>query len=283
VLSAFPAEGQAVFDQQTVQSTAEVNGHTFRIGTIAGVQVITGLTGIGLANAAATTSALLDQFDVTGIVVSAVAGSNQRIGDVVVPTTWALTDGSTYTPFSLWLELVRNLETRGQVPLDNCTLEPADPTTQVCLPFSPLVLVGGKGTSADGTNGSVAMACQPNSPPPFTDVFGCEVSADDPSMGGVSSAPAAPGAVAAPASTVSDMETAAIAREATMRGVPFIAFRATSDGAGDPLMLPGFPSEFFIYYRLAAHNAAAAAIAFLEHFGEPAARSAPASDGSSSQ
>ena len=78
------------------------------------------------------------------------------------------------------------------------------------------------------------------------------------------------------------METAAIAREATKRGVPFIAFRATSDGAGDPLMLPGFPSEFFVYYRLAAHNAAAAAIAFLEHFGHPT-NGAPASGASAAQ
>ena len=45
-------------------------------------------------------------------------------------------------------------------------------------------------------------------------------------------------------------------------------------------MLPGFPTEFFIYYRLAAHNAAAAAIAFLEHFAKAGAGTA-ASAGSS--
>ena len=269
VLSAFPAEGQPIFDQEVVQSTVEINGQTFRIGTLGGVQVITGLTGIGLANAAATTGALLDQFDVTGIVVSAVAGSNQRIGDVVVPATWSLSDGSTFTAHALWFGLASDLEAHGKLALDNCTLQPADMTKQICLPFAPLVLVGGKGTSTDGTNGSVAMACQTNPSPPFADVFGCDVAPEDPSMGGVSTEPVAPGgpvAIAASASTVSDMETAAIAREATKRGVPFIAFRATSDGAGDPLMLPGFPTQFFVYYRLAAHNAAAAAIAFVEHF-----------------
>jgi nucleoside phosphorylase len=61
-----------------------------------------------------------------------------------------------------------------------------------------------------------------------------------------------------------DMETAAVAAEAAARSLPFIAFRAVSDGAGDPLGLPGFPAQFFAYYPLAADNAAAAATAFLE-------------------
>jgi adenosylhomocysteine nucleosidase len=59
------------------------------------------------------------------------------------------------------------------------------------------------------------------------------------------------------------METAAIAAAAAARGVPYIAFRAVSDGAEDPLELPGFPAQFFAYYPLAAHNAAAAASGFL--------------------
>jgi len=52
--------------------------------------------------------------------------------------------------------------------------------------------------------------------------------------------------------------------------VPFIGFRAASDGpsntpgsGGDPLMLPGFPAQFVVYKQLAADNAATAAIAFL--------------------
>jgi nucleoside phosphorylase len=67
---------------------------------------------------------------------------------------------------------------------------------------------------------------------------------------------------------VVDMETAAIAREAATRGLPYIAFRAGSDGSGDPLGLPGFPAQFYAYYRLAARNAAAATSAFLERLAE---------------
>ncbi len=38
--------------------------------------------------------------------------------------------------------------------------------------------------------------------------------------------------------------------------------RRVPDDKG-PLMLPGFPSEFFVYRQLAADNAAATALAFL--------------------
>src|SRR5204863_8203527 len=51
------------------------------------------------------------------------------------------------------------------------------------------------------------------------------------------------------------METAAVARAAARRRVPFLAVRAGSDGGGDPLGDRGFPAQFFDYYRLAAHNA----------------------------
>jgi len=74
----------------------------------------------------------------------------------------------------------------------------------------------------------------------------------------------APGAGSAAGAAAEDMETAVIAREAVGRGLRFIAFRAVSDGAADPLGLSGFPAQFFAYYRLAAGNAAAAVIAFLQ-------------------
>jgi len=67
-----------------------------------------------------------------------------------------------------------------------------------------------------------------------------------------------------------DNETAVVAAVAAAHGVPFIGFRAASDGpgnspgtGGDPLMLPGFPAQFVVYRQLAADNAAAMALAFL--------------------
>ena len=63
---------------------------------------------------------------------------------------------------------------------------------------------------------------------------------------------------------VQDMETAAVARVATEKRIPFIVFRGVSDGRGDPVMLPPIPYlQFVVYQQLAADNAAAATLAFL--------------------
>jgi nucleoside phosphorylase len=62
---------------------------------------------------------------------------------------------------------------------------------------------------------------------------------------------------------VEDEETAAVDAVATSHQVPFLGFRAVSDGGGDPLHLPGFPAEFFYYRQLAADNAALTTLAFL--------------------
>ena len=55
-------------------------------------------------------------------------------------------------------------------------------------------------------------------------------------------------------------------RGCTGRGphhVPFLGVRAVSDGHGDPLGLPGFPFQFFVYRQLAGNNAATVTMAFL--------------------
>ena len=57
--------------------------------------------------------------------------------------------------------------------------------------------------------------------------------------------------------------TALTGAVASSHGVPFIGFRGGSDGGGDPLMLPGFPFQFFFYKQIAADNAATATIDFL--------------------
>ena len=266
VLSAFPAEMAPLLAQMTVDETVVVNGRNFRIGTLAGTPVILGMTGIGLVNAANTTAAVLDQFSPSGVIVSAVAGSNLNIGDIVVPETWSLADGSTFAVNASWFALAQEIAAANTVVLDDCTILPMSPSgPPVCLPNQPVMVVGGSGQSSDNFN-NTAFPCQPNG----GDVFGCDV---EPSEPAATPSPSGSGAVPSGMQTqrddtvvpmVTDMETAAIAREATQRGVSFIAFRAMSDGAGDPLGLPGFPDQFFAYYRLAANNAAAGTVAFLQ-------------------
>jgi len=261
-----------VLAQATVEDTVMIPGRDnrlYRVGTLGGVHVVVGLTGIGLVNAAASTSAILDQFPVTGVVVSAVAGSSLLIGDVTVPETWTLIDsddpnGLTFDTDPAWFALAQAVAAPGVVTLEQCTDVPAMPSENVCVLGQPVVVTGGAGQSSDPFGGN-AVPCAPNG----NDVNGCDVVP-------TATAEASSRAVRAPASQDTEMpiavdnETAAIAREAIGRGLPFIAFRAVSDGAGDPLGLPGYPSQFFVYYRLAADNAAAATVAFLERLaGEP--------------
>jgi hypothetical protein len=258
VFTAFPAELLPVVERADVETTATVAGRTIRVGTLGGTPVVIAMTGVGLQNAAAISSAVLDRFAVAGVVFSGVAGSPYRIGDVVVPEAWTLPGGSTFGVDGGWLEIAVELAAAASIEFDTCTERPSAPSEPpVCLSHQPAIIPGGVGRSSDPFGGS-APACQPNG----GDVFGCDIA---PPAAGSSVKLSLSGAGAGDEEpTVVDMETAAVAREAEARGLPFIAFRAVSDGEGDPLNLPGFPAQFFTYYRLAARNAAAATVAFLE-------------------
>src|SRR6058998_3729643 len=95
-LALVAAVAGALFPSAAAAPVTEVgvfNGRTFFAGTIAGKNVIMGLTGIGLVNADLTTRAVLAHleaggFRVKAIVFSGVAGSTYDIGDVVVPDRW---------------------------------------------------------------------------------------------------------------------------------------------------------------------------------------------------
>lgn len=252
VVTAFPAELEPFLAQIAIEDTVPINGRTFRLGTLAGVPVVIGMTGIGLVNAAATASALLDTVAVDGLIMSGVAGSPLRIGDVVVPAAWELADDPPYAADTAWLARARALERAGELRFAQCTEIPARPSDEVCVAHRPVLAVGGTGRSADPF-GNMAFRCSDGA----GDVFGCELAAQSRRVATGSSR-------TRDQLLAVDQETAAVAREAAARGIPFIAFRAVSDGEGDPLDLPGFPAQFFTYYRLAARNAATATIAFLE-------------------
>lgn len=247
IVSAFPAENLPLLAEATITSTTTINGKTFRIGTLKGVKVAIGLVGMGLTSATATAKAALAALPVTGVIFSGVAGSKARIGDVAVASSWSLKGTATYTPDAAWLALAN-----GITPcMEKCTVVPAT-GLPVCLDHVPSMIFGITGESTDT---QAPVSCNGAT----DDVFGCDV-------GTMTSAPGQcdPMGAAGPAGgSLSDNETAAVAAEAAAKKLPFIAFRGISDGAGDPLGLPGYPAEFFAYYRLAAHNAAAATIAFV--------------------
>lgn len=69
-----------------------------------------------------------------------------------------------------------------------------------------------------------------------------------------------------PAFDAVDQETAAAQAVANAHGIPFLGIRGMSDGPGDPLNLPGFPFQFFLYKQIAVENAALVAQAFLQNW-----------------
>jgi nucleoside phosphorylase len=127
VLAAFPGELQPLVDRMTVHETVELAGRVLRVGELGGVPVVVGMTGIGLVNSANTTSAVLDAFPVTGVVMSGVAGSFHKIGDVAVPETWSLPGGETFAVDRDWFEIAQRLSGPGTVPLESCTELPLEP------------------------------------------------------------------------------------------------------------------------------------------------------------
>lgn len=257
VLGAMPSELTPLLERASIEETRVLDGRVFHTGTLGGAPVVLAMTGIGMVNATATTRLLLDAFEVGGVVFSGVAGSPHRIADVTVPESWSEPGGPALPADAAWLDVARAVAAAGE-ELERCTPVPLDdPAAElVCMPFAPAVFVGGRGQSSDPFGGA-PVVCRAGG----GDVFGC-----DPTLAPAAVAARAPAGVAnvAPEDDVTvDMESAAAAREAAARGLPFIAFRAVSDGAEDPLGLPGFPAQFFAYYRLAARNAAAATASFL--------------------
>jgi nucleoside phosphorylase len=290
VLGAFPAELDKLLMEAELDPSQEVvvDDRRFYVGTLRGNHVALALSGIGLVNAEQTAEAAFDHFRcrrrtaIRGVVFSGVAGGD-FIGDVAIPTRWT-EDGETFLPVDpAMLATARRVAESGTVKLDKdvplgdpaCTCQDPGLLRPVSLPHQPKINVGGDGISADSFGGRT-LPCFPAG----GDVFGCEPcrfqsgDASDAQTFATKVLPFVdPGffsgyfekpPVADPAYEAQDMETAAVARVAARHRTPFIGFRAASDGGGDPLMLPGFPFQFFVYKHLAADNAAMVTLAFLE-------------------
>jgi nucleoside phosphorylase len=283
VVSAVPAEIGPMLRRAAIDHVVEAGGRRFYVGGLEGHRVVMALTGIGLVNADDTLRAAFDRFGcgIRGVVMSGTSGGRTTIGDVTIPARWTLDGGATwYAADSRMLSTAREASASVRLARAAPVGDPAcvglnpDAVRAVGVLSAPRVVAGGDGSSADPFGGRM-FPCVPRG----GDVFGCRPCADR----GVSAAEvarfaarAAPfldpsfflGYLEAPPSTpagfdADDMETAAVARVATEHGVPFIAFRALSDGGGDPLHLPGFPAQFFVYRQLAADNAGAVTVAFL--------------------
>jgi nucleoside phosphorylase len=267
VLTAFPAEADAMLSHTTLDPNPVVVAERrhFYLGSVRGRKVIVAMTGIGMLNATRTTETALARFpsSVDAAVFSGVAGGAGRTGiaDVAVPARWTQDNGTTFHPVDPgMLAAAENLS----VALKSVRARANQ----------PLLVCGGDGCSYDNNNGQAfpgipnggaVFGCQPRKAPDRSFFYtGNFFQAAWPWLknGLISNAKLV--SAADPAFDATDSETAAVQAVADARGVPFLGIRGISDGPGDPLHLPGFPFQFFVYKRVAATNAARVTAAFLQ-------------------
>lgn len=296
VVSAMPLELDPLLAHATIDPGPPVvlNNRPFVTGTLAGNPVVMGLTGIGPENALTTTTDAFAHYqcggasEISGVVFSGTSGGD-FIGDVFVPPLWT-EDGVTFEHTDpTMLSVAQAAAPSAQLEQTTPTGDPAclcavteGVETPVTVQHVPTVTFDGVGLTTDPFGGRT-LPCAPAG----SDVFGC-VPCREMDQSQLAQAEAfAQGIVpfadpsfftgyleaTTPAGTYvsEDNETAVVAKVAAEHGVPFIGFRAASDGpgntpgtGGDPLMLPGYPAQFFVYRQLAADNAAAMAFAFLQ-------------------
>ena len=264
VISAYEPEWLALKASTIDARSHHVNGVEFVTGTLAGREVVLFLSGISMVNAAMTTQLVLERFDVTGIVVSGIAGGVDpalRIGDVVAAGRWGQyleavfareADGKFQPPS--WMKTpyanhgmifpmevgVRSAkagaEKRFWFDADAGMLAAAGKIGAVelkrctadntCLSHAPRLVMGGNGVSGQAFIDNAA----------FRQYVFATFNAQ-----------------------VLDMESAAAAMVAYANGVPFIAFRSLSDLAGGG----EGANEIRTFFRLASDNSATVVLRFL--------------------
>lgn len=301
IVSAYPAEMGKIMKATKLDSVEPVrsappDSKEYWTGKLEGKRVIETLAGIGPVNATHTTQDAFAVFGscITGIVFSGVAGAgsdhlgpngqarSSRIGDVTVPDAWNSSHGP-YDGVASKAMMAVATAVAPHVKLENTT--PAGDRACMCVdpgtvpgltfPYIPTVLLHGEGSTTDPFGGQAAPCLQHAG-----DLGGCEPcpvalgTSPDPArfIASASNPALVPGLITGSAGSgssipgsfiESDEETGAVGAIANAHHVPFIGFRGISDGSPDPLMLPGFPSQFVVYDQLAADNAATVALAFI--------------------
>ncbi len=285
ILGAMPLELNPFTAVAEIQRTVRVDNRTFYVGRLDGLDVVLALSGIGPVNAEQVTVAALEHFrcPFRAILFSGVAGSPANIGDVVIPQKWTLDNGKTYWGVNARMYGLARALQGTKVPLSRdlpvgdaaCLCGGVDAPTPVRMPEELKVVLGGVGVTSDVFGGHAAPCTWGGG-----DIAGCapclmtgDLAHDIANFSGaeaVGTVAALPsliaptGTTAPPGVMAADMETAAVALVAARYRVPFLGFRAVSDGANDPLSLPGFPAQFMVYRQLAGNNAAAVTRAFLQ-------------------
>ena len=278
VISAFDRELEKLRAAAQIEEVRVINGRSHYLGKLAGNDVVLFLCGFSMTNAAMSTQAVLDHFNVTGIVFSGIAGGvnpELKVGDVAVPAAWG-----NYQEQTLAREIPGGWDP-GRFAGDfanfgmifprkvSVTRRDAEPD-QLERRFWFEASDAGLATVRQLARDIKLQRCLPTgeclSHEPRLVVGGKGVSG--PSF--VDNAAYRQWAWDTFHADALDMETAAVALVAYVNRIPYIAFRSLSDLAGGG----SGENEAKLFGRLAADNSAAVVVEYLKAFartGQPAA------------
>jgi len=267
VISAFDAELDKLRAAAQVSEVRVINGRSHYVGRLGGHDVVLLLSGFSMVNAAMTTQALFDHFQVQGVIFSGIAGGvnpGLRVGDVTVPAQWGnyqeqafareTPDGwdpgrftGDFKNFGMMFPRAASVVVSGGEPdkLERRFWFPADVSALAAArQVSAKVRLSRCSAAGDCLEHEPRVVVGGNgvSGPTFVDNAAYRTWAWDTFK-----------------ADALDMETAAVALVAYVNRVPYIAFRSLSDLAGGG---PG-KNEGKTFGKLAADNSAAVVIEYL--------------------
>lgn len=255
VVTAFAPEIAILETALEGAETRRIGPATYITGRLEGREVVLFLSGISMVNAAMSTQAALDHFNVTSILFSGIAGGvdpGLGIGDVVVPARWGhFLEGAfareTEAGYALpgWMSApVANFGMMHTCPVGVVAPGADAPQGRFWFDTDPMLLELAEAAAAE------------------VDLLGCDAEATPPQVviggNGISgpvfmdNAQFREHAHASFEARVLDMESAGVAQVAYANGVPFVAFRSLSDLAGGG----GDENEMVRFMSVAAENSA---------------------------
>jgi len=270
VISAYEPEWKALNAALEQPAGHDANGVEFATGTLGGRPVVLFLSGVSMVNAAMTTQLALERFDITGIVVSGIAGGADpalHVGDVVVADRWGQyleavfareIDGKFQLP--PWMKM--SYPNFGMIFPNEVEVRSARRGVEKRFWFDadPAMLTAARRLGANGLKRcTAARACLDHAPRLL--VGGSGVSG----QAFVDNARFREYAFKTFNARVLDMESAAVATVAYANGLPFIAFRSLSDLAGGN----GGSNEIRTFFQLASDNSAVVVQQFLTMWTPP--------------
>ena len=243
IMYAFPAEGQLLRTQMTLEDSLFSVGRVFWIGKIADKDVIVVNSDVGMTNAATSTQLLIDQFKPKQIIFTGICGGidpYNNVGDIVIPEFWVTHDYGLYNKDGFKTGWIRVHVPEKQGPdtvtffaVDENLLKTAENLTPELKPIlerTPKITVGGNGASGNSFIDQVEKR----------EWLREKLDAQ-----------------------IVDMESAAVVQTARINGVPVLVVRSCSDLAGGSGSSTA-KDEIQEFFEVAADNSASFVLELLK-------------------